>query len=229
MSPAVRAWTAAGGRDARAEGRQSRRGESRSVVLTIFAANLILGAFMLLTADIGTEHGLPFAVYLRAPFGIYGTHPPRPRARPVAAMWFGIQTYLGAIALNGIGSYFLGFDNWFVWYMLFAVVQVVNTAAGIKAVESSPSLAAPAIIAISVWMYFTLDGIAETKGAEHLELPRVRRHVAPRALRRQPRLLVDDGDRYPEPHPLRQDRARRPRLSSPGTAGSSPASSSRCH
>ena len=50
------------------------------VILTIFAANLVLGVFMLLTADIGTEHGLPFAVYLRAPFGIHGTHLPRSRA-----------------------------------------------------------------------------------------------------------------------------------------------------
>ena len=134
------------------------------VILMIFLANLVLGAFMLLTADIGTEHGLPFAVYLRAPFGIHGTHFPSLSRGLVAAMWFGIQTYLGAIALNGIGAYFLGVDNWFVWYVLFAIVQVVNTASGIKAVEKLASLAAPAIIAISIWMYFTLDGIAETKG-----------------------------------------------------------------
>ena len=81
------------------------------VILTIFVANLLLGAFMLLTADIGTEHGLPFAVYRRAPFGIYGTHLPSISRGLVAAMWFGIQTYLGAIALNGIGGYFLGFDT----------------------------------------------------------------------------------------------------------------------
>ena len=105
------------------------------VILTIFAANLVLGVFMLLTADIGTEHDLPFAVYLRAPFGIHGTHLPSLSRGLVAAMWFGIQTYLGAIALNGIGQYFLGFDNWVVWYVLFAAVQIVNTAAGIQGVE----------------------------------------------------------------------------------------------
>lgn len=134
------------------------------VILTILAANLVLGAFMLLTADIGTEHGLPFAVYLRAPFGVHGTHLPSLSRGLVAAMWFGFQTYLGAIALNGIAEYFLGFDNWVVWYVLFAAVQVANTAAGIRAVEKLAALAAPAIIAVSVWMYFTLDGIAETKG-----------------------------------------------------------------
>lgn len=79
-------------------------------------------------------------------------------------MWFGIQTYLGALALNGIGQYFLGLDNWFVWYVEFGVVQMANTAIGIKSVERLASLAAPAIIAISIWMYFALEGVAETKG-----------------------------------------------------------------
>lgn len=135
-----------------------------TVALTIGLANLAIGALMLATADIGTEHGLSFAVYLRAPFGIHGTHLPAVSRGIVAAMWFGIQTYLGALALNGIGEYFLGFSNWFLWYAIFAAVQVANTMLGIKSVERLASLAAPAIIAISVWMYFTLEGIAETKG-----------------------------------------------------------------
>lgn len=135
-----------------------------TVILTILAANLAIGVFMILTADIGTEHGLSFAVYLRAPFGIHGTHLPAVSRGLVAAMWFGIQTYLGALALNGIGEYFLGFSNWFLWYLLFGMVQVANTMLGIKSVERLASLAAPAIIAISVWMYFSLDGIAQAKG-----------------------------------------------------------------
>ncbi|WP_368661451.1 NCS1 family transporter [Paracoccus sp. (in: a-proteobacteria)] len=135
-----------------------------TVILTIAAANLAIGLIMLLTADIGTEHGLSFAVYLRAPFGTRGTHLPSVSRGIVAAMWFGIQTYLGALALNGIGEYFFGFSNWFVWYVLFAIVQVANTALGIKSVERLASLAAPAIIAISVWMYFTLEGVAHTQG-----------------------------------------------------------------
>lgn len=135
-----------------------------TVALTILAANIVIGAVMTLTADIGTEHGLSFAVYLRAPFGVRGTHLPSISRGLVASMWFGIQTYLGALALNGIGEYFLGFENWAVWYALFGVVQVVNTAYGIRAVEKLAEFAAPAIIAISVWMYFTLDGVAQTKG-----------------------------------------------------------------
>ncbi|MDB6176299.1 NCS1 family transporter [Paracoccus sp. Z330] len=135
-----------------------------NVIAIIALANLVIGAFMLLTADIGTEHGLSFAVYLRAPFGVRGTHLPALSRGVVAAMWFGIQTYLGALALNGIGQYFLGFDGWALWYVVFAALQVANTAMGIKSVERLASLAAPAILAISVWMYFTLEGVAQTEG-----------------------------------------------------------------
>ena len=134
------------------------------VIAVIGLANLTIGLFMLLTADIGTEHGLSFAVYLRAPFGIHGTHLPAVFRGIVAGMWFGIQTYLGALALNGIGEYFLGFASWPLWYAVFAILQMANTAMGIKSVERLAALAAPAIIAISVWMYFTLEGVAQTKG-----------------------------------------------------------------
>jgi NCS1 family nucleobase:cation symporter-1 len=134
------------------------------VLLTILLANMALAVVMTLTADIGTEHGLSFAVYLRAPFGTVGTHLPAVSRGIVAAVWFGIQTYLGALAINGIVEYFTGFSAWFLWYVVFGVVQVVNTAMGIKAVERLAAVAAPAIIAVSVWMYFTLEDLATTQG-----------------------------------------------------------------
>ncbi|WP_138469143.1 NCS1 family transporter [Poseidonocella sp. HB161398] len=135
-----------------------------TVAAVIALANLAIGLVMVATADIGTEHGLSFAVYLRAPFGVHGTHVPAVSRGIVAAAWFGIQTYLGALALNGIGEYFLGFENWVVWYVVFGLLQIANTAMGIKSVERLAALAAPAIIAISVWMYLTLEDVAATQG-----------------------------------------------------------------
>jgi len=134
------------------------------VLATILLANAALAVVMTLTADIGTEHGLSFAVYLRAPFGVRGTHLPALSRGIVAAIWFGIQTYLGALAINGIVEYFTGYSAWFLWYVVFGVVQVANTAMGIRAVERLASIAAPAIIAVSIWMYFTLEGVADTAG-----------------------------------------------------------------
>lgn len=44
------------------------------------------------------------------------------------------------------------------------MVLVANTMLGIKSVERFAALAAPAVIAISIWTYFALEGIAETQG-----------------------------------------------------------------
>ncbi|MCY9785969.1 NCS1 family transporter [Nocardiopsis sp. EMB25] len=134
------------------------------VMLIVLTATMTLAVIMSLTADIGTEHGLSFAVYLRAPFGVVGTHLPSVSRGLVAAAWFGIQTYLGALAINGLVEYWTGFSSWPLWYAVFLAVQVVNVALGIKAVERLASIAAPCILAISLWMYYTLDGIAELEG-----------------------------------------------------------------
>lgn len=133
-------------------------------MVIILLAYFTIGVVMLMSADIGTEHGLSFAVYLRAPFGINGTHFPVVSRGIVAAAWFGIQTYLGALALNGIFEYLSGYSNWFLWYVLFAAVQIINTMLGIKAIEKFANLAAPILIGISVWMYFYLDGLAQLGG-----------------------------------------------------------------
>lgn len=135
-----------------------------TVLAIVFFATATLSILMTATSDIGTEHGLSFAVFLRAPFGTIGTHLPAVSRGIVAAAWFGIQTYLGALAINGIVEFLTGFAFWPLWYALFISVQVANVALGMRAVERLASIAAPAILAIAIWMYFNLAGVAETEG-----------------------------------------------------------------
>src|SRR5690606_5215733 len=131
------------------------------VALAIFVANFIIAVIGSLSGDIGIEHGLSFATYLRAPFGTIGVHIPAVTRGIVAAIWFGIQTYLGALAINYLVHSLTGFDSWFTWYVVFAIVQIVNTALGIKAVDRFAVIAAPAIILISIWILFHMLGMAE--------------------------------------------------------------------
>ncbi len=134
------------------------------VASAIFVANLMIAIIASLSGDIGIEHGLSFATYLRAPFGIAGVHLPAVSRGIVASVWFGIQTYLGAIALNALFAKMTGFDSWLTWYLLFAVVQIINTAMGIKAIDKLAIVAAPSIIVISIWILFKMMGMAEAKG-----------------------------------------------------------------
>ena len=136
------------------------------VALAIFIANLIIAVIGSLSGDIGIEHGLSFAAYFRAPFGTIGVHFPAVTRGIVAAIWFGIQTYLGALAINYLVNSLTGFDSWFTWYVVFAIVQIINTAYGIKAVDRFAVIAAPSIILISIWILFQMMGLAEDKGLD---------------------------------------------------------------
>ncbi|WP_347550139.1 NCS1 family transporter [Pseudalkalibacillus hwajinpoensis] len=136
------------------------------VVVATIIGTLAIGLFITIIGDIGIEHGLSFPVYMRAPFGTIGTHIPSVVRGLAASFWFGINTYFGATAMNAILNVLFGFDNWFVCFLIFATVQLVNTALGIKAVERFADLAAPVIIIISVWMYASLSDQAISQGRE---------------------------------------------------------------
>lgn len=132
----------------------------------IFIANLIIAVIGSLSGDIGIEHGLSFAAYMRAPFGTAGVHIPAVSRGIVASIWFGIQTYLGAIAINALVNSITGFDSWFTWYIIFSIVQIINTAMGIKAIDRFAIIAAPSIILISIWIFMKMSGMAADKGID---------------------------------------------------------------
>lgn len=130
------------------------------VATATLAANIIIAVVGSLTGDIGVEHGLSFATYLRAPFGLVGVHLPAIARGIVASCWFGINTYIGSTAINYFTLNLFGIDNWFLWFIVFAVVQIVNTMLGIKAIDKFASFAAPCIILITCWMFYKVNSIA---------------------------------------------------------------------
>jgi nucleobase:cation symporter-1, NCS1 family len=134
------------------------------LILATLVGSILIGIFMVIIGDIGVEHGLSFPVYMRAPFGIIGTHLPSFARAFTASCWFGINTYFGAAAINGILNIMVGFDNWFVCFIVFAGLQLLNVSLGIKSIERFADFAAPIIIFISIWMYLQLSAEAQQQG-----------------------------------------------------------------
>lgn len=130
------------------------------VASATFVANMIIAFVGSLTGDIGVEHGLSFATYLRAPFGVSGVHLPAVVRGIIASCWFGINTYIGSTAINYFTIALFGVDNWFLWFVIFAVVQVINTMLGLKAIDKFSSFAAPCIILITCWMFYKVNQLA---------------------------------------------------------------------
>ena len=71
---------------------------------TVLLGNLIVLVPMLLNAHAGTKYGIPFPVFIRAPFGVRGANIPALLRAIVACGWFGIQSWIGGTAIHAMLS-----------------------------------------------------------------------------------------------------------------------------
>ena len=71
-------------------------------MVTILLGNTIVLIPMILNAHAGTKYGMSFPVLCRASFGVRGANVPAMLRAIVACGWFGIQTWIGALALDAL-------------------------------------------------------------------------------------------------------------------------------
>src|SRR5215475_6617916 len=74
----------------------------KQAVGTVLLGNLIVLVPMLLNAHAGAKYGIPFPVFIRAPFGVRGANLPAILRAIVACGWFGIQTWIGGEAIDAM-------------------------------------------------------------------------------------------------------------------------------
>ncbi|PSL40719.1 NCS1 family nucleobase:cation symporter-1 [Planomicrobium soli] len=128
-----------------------------AIILSAVLGNLIVWVLLVLTGDIGLKHGIPYAVYARAPFGYLGAHiPALIRALP-AIFWFGFQTWLGSLAINEIMIALTGYSNLTLIIIIFGAFQIYNTASGINAIEKFDWVATPVLFITGLYiLYFMI-------------------------------------------------------------------------
>src|SRR4029078_9577539 len=71
-------------------------------MITILLGNVIVLIPMILNAHAGTKYGISFPVLCRASFGVRGANIAAILRAIVACGWFGIQTWIGALALDAL-------------------------------------------------------------------------------------------------------------------------------
>src|SRR5205823_2004485 len=71
-------------------------------LVAIVLGNAIVFVPLVINAHAGTRYGIPFPVYARAAFGPRGAHVPSLLRALVACGWFGIQTWIGGLAINAL-------------------------------------------------------------------------------------------------------------------------------
>jgi cytosine/uracil/thiamine/allantoin permease len=126
----------------------------KEALLIIFLGNLIVSIPMVFNGHAGTRYGIPFPVMGRASFGIKGVHIPSILRALVACGWFGVQTWMGGLALFSIFQQLLpipdGFVSKFACFMLFWLVNMYFVWKGTESIKILETLAAPLLIVVGL-------------------------------------------------------------------------------
>ncbi len=127
---------------------------------TILLGNVIVLIPMILNAHAGTKYGVSFPVLARASFGVKGANIPAMLRAIVACGWFGIQTWIGGLAIDALMT--AAWSGWtslpggkaigFAVFWLIQVAIIIKGTEGIKILESwSAPLLLLGGLALLVW------------------------------------------------------------------------------
>ena len=129
-------------------------------LLTILLGNSIVLIPMVLNAHAGTRYGISFPVLCRASFGVRGANIPAMLRAVVACGWFGIQTWIGGLALDALLT--AAWGGWaqipgseWIAFGLFWLVQVAIILRGTEGIKHLEAWSAPLLLlgglALLVW------------------------------------------------------------------------------
>jgi nucleobase:cation symporter-1, NCS1 family len=118
---------------------------------TILLGNAIVLVPMVLNAHAGTKYGVSFPVLCRASFGVRGANVPAILRALVACGWFGIQTWIGGLALHILLT--AAWPGWAeiaggVWiaFGIFWLIQVAIIIGGLERIKTLQAWSAPLLL-----------------------------------------------------------------------------------
>jgi nucleobase:cation symporter-1, NCS1 family len=120
-------------------------------MLVILLGNVIVLVPMILNAHAGTRYGISFPVLCRASFGVRGANIPAMLRAIVACGWFGIQTWIGALALDAL--FRAAWPAWseipgatWIAFAIFWSLQVAIILKGTEGIKVLESWSAPLLL-----------------------------------------------------------------------------------
>ena len=142
----------------------------KQAVGTVLLGNLIVLVPMLLNAHAGTRYGIPFPVFIRAPFGVRGANLPAILRAIVACGWFGIQSWIGGTAIHAMlaviwpvtsGS---AFAKW-ACFLIFWLLNMVVVWRGVESIRHLQAFGAPFMFimatALLIWVRIKAGSFGE--------------------------------------------------------------------
>lgn len=125
-------------------------------VVCISVAAIIVSVFFNINGQAGHKYGIPFVIQARHSFGAKGNIVVGILRAASAVCWLGIQSWVGAEALNEIVKYFCGFDNIFVMFILFQLLQMALASLGFEGIKRIENVGAIVIVVSLAYMLWVL-------------------------------------------------------------------------
>ena len=120
-------------------------------MLTIMLGNMLVLVPMILNAHAGTKYGISFPVLCRASFGVRGANVPAVLRALVACGWFGIQTWIGGLALSTLIA--AAWPGWSgiaagnaIGFAVFWGIQVWLIVKGLEGIKKLEAWSAPLLL-----------------------------------------------------------------------------------
>jgi NCS1 family nucleobase:cation symporter-1 len=133
----------------------------KQAIGTVLLGNLIVLVPMLLNAHAGAKYGIPFPVFIRAPFGVRGANLAAILRAVVACGWFGIQSWIGGTAIHAMLSVIWpgAADNkGILWacFLSFWLLNMVIVWRGVESIRRLQAFGAPFMfvmaLALVIWV-----------------------------------------------------------------------------
>jgi cytosine/uracil/thiamine/allantoin permease len=126
-------------------------------LIIIGLANLIITVPMVLNGHAGVKYGVPFPVIGRSSFGVKGIHIPSVIRGIVACGWFGVNTWLGGLAIYSIFMVITGSDpviglSWgqFICFGIFWLLNMFFIWRGTDSIKWLEEYSAPILIVMGL-------------------------------------------------------------------------------
>jgi nucleobase:cation symporter-1, NCS1 family len=135
----------------------------------VFLGNFIVLIPMLLNGKVGAKYGIPYPVYARSSFGIYGSNIPALLRAVVACGWFGIQSWIGGTAVMAVIKIiwpgFMSLPNFlpdfmgvetapFISFLIFWAINVFIIVKGVQYIKWLETASAPVLLVSGVALLF---------------------------------------------------------------------------
>lgn len=125
-------------------------------VVCICVSAIIVSICFNINGQAGHKYGIPFVVQMRSSFGFKGSKVPSVIRAIPAICWFGVQSWVGALALNGISVKLMGFDSPIFWFITFQFLQIFLASLGFKGIKWVENVGSIFILISLCYMLFVI-------------------------------------------------------------------------